>query len=175
MELADNSYSFRIICFSAFTTLFSYFLGSLIFFAIHSILGILYLTICFISLLIAFIFRCRFCVYYGYWCCSGFGKITSLLFSKGDPKEFQNPRNFLLTAIFSFGVLLAPIVGAFFLILIEFNLINILILVIYLVLGVAPGFLMRQKICELCKQKDISCPAYEQMMGIRKEEKINQK
>ena len=168
-----RSLSYRIICLSAFTTIISYFLGSVIFFTLYSTLGILYFLLCLVSLIVAFALRCRFCVYYGSWCCFGFGKIASFLFPKGKPEEFQNPQKVLITAIFSFGVLLLPIFGSFLLILIEFNLLHILLLVLYLVLGVAPGFLMRQKVCEACEQKDIGCPAYEQMMGIRSDAKTS--
>ncbi len=164
-----ENYPYRIICLSLTLTTASYLLGSLIFYFIAPLFGLLYLILCGLTILVALKFRCTHCYYYGAWCSFGFGKISSLIFKKGDPNEFKNPQKVIPTAILSFGTLLLPFIGIGGLLLTDFSLFHLSLLVAYVSIGIAPNFLIRGKLCELCEQGKLGCPSYEQMMKGKKE------
>ncbi|MFX1511681.1 MAG: hypothetical protein ACFFCQ_03760 [Promethearchaeota archaeon] len=164
-----EKYPYRVICLSLTFTLAGYMLGSVIFYLINPVLGILYLILCATTILIALKLRCTYCYYYGKWCSFGFGKISKLLFKKGDPKEFRNSRNVTITAIFSFGTLLLPFLGGLILLITDFSILNLSVLVAYALIGVVPNFFIRGRVCENCEQGKLGCPTYEQMMKRKKE------
>ena len=166
MEKYYEHYPPGIICLSTVLTLLSYALGTLIFYLINSLLGVGYIILCFISLLVAMKFRCTFCYYYTKGCYSGLGNIAKLLFKKGNSNDFKNPKNLIPAAIFSFAVLLFPLIGAIFLLVTRFSWLILILLVAYVVIAIIPGFVLRKDLfCKYCKQGKIGCPAYEGMKG----------
>lgn len=165
-EIYYESYPYIILCLSMMLSVLSCALGTLIFYMINSLLGIGYIILCFISFLIGIKYRCSFCYYYGKRCYSGLGTLSKLLFRKGNSNDFKNPKNLMPAAIFSFVVLILPLIGAIILMLIEFSWLILILFVSYLIIAIIPGFVLRKNLfCRYCKQGEIGCPAYEGMQG----------
>ena len=165
-EIYYEDYPCRILCLSIVLTGFGYALGTLIFYLVHSLLGVGYLVLCFISLLVALKLRCSFCYYYDKKCYVGLGKLSKLLFRRGNSDDFKNPRNLMPAAIFGFAVLFLPLIGAVILMIIGFSWLILFALLVYLMIAVISGFVSRKNLfCKYCKQGKMGCPAYEGMQG----------
>jgi len=163
-ETYYENYPLGIVGLSIVLTVLSYALGTAIFYLINNLLGVGYIILCFISIMISIKFRCTFCYYYDKRCFSGLGMIAKLFFKKDNPDEFRNPKNLMLPAIFSFSVLLLPLIGAIILMIIEFSWLFLVLFVFYLIIGVISSFALRKNLfCKYCKQGKIGCPAFEGM------------
>jgi len=96
----------------------------------------------------------------------GLGKLSKLLFRRGNNNDFNSLKNLMPAAILSFAVLLLPLIGAVILIIIGFSWLILLLLLVYLMIAVILGFVLRKNLfCQHCKQGKIGCPAYEGMQG----------
>lgn len=161
-----ENYPLRIICTSLLFTILSYLLGFIIFYSIDWILGIIYLLVCFISFFVVMKYRCSYCYYYNKRCFSSFGKLSGIFFKKGNPKEFSNPKNLMKAATFDFGLLFAAFFGSLYLVIFRFSILNLLFLIVFLLVSVAPNFFLRKNLfCKGCKQGKLGCPAYKKMQN----------
>jgi len=161
-----ENYPCRILCLSMILTVLSYALGTLIFYLINSLLGAGYFILCFVSLIVCIKYRCSFCYYYGKGCYSGLGTLSKLLFRKGNVNDFRNPKNLIPPAIFSFAVLFLPFIGAIVLMIFKFSWLILILLILYLLIAVIPGFYFRKNLfCKYCKQGKTGCPVYEGMQS----------
>ncbi|MCD1294057.1 hypothetical protein CUJ83_03485 [Methanocella sp. CWC-04] len=161
----NEGYPFRHNCISLGITLLSYAIGTAIFYLADPFFGLAYVILCAISLLAGVKFRCSYCYYYGKRCSSGLGLLCKLLFRRGDPNEFKNPKNLMTAGILDFGALLLPVFGGLALILLRFSILSLALLAAYTIIAVIVSFLMKKEFCKNCKQGQIGCPAYEGMKG----------
>ena len=98
---------------------------------------------------------CVDCYYYDRWCATGWGKLTALMFGKGDEKRFGSgpgqrlapitygllsilPVVFIVTSIFTSHELLAP---------------KLIVLVSLLAVSFYSGSIRRKKTCSQCKMR----------------------
>ena len=158
-----ETYSLRTVCSSAILTVINYFLGFLILFSVDIILGFLYIFLCISTILISMKLRCSYCHYYGRRCSMSLGLLVKFFFEKGDPNEFKNRRNFIPTAIISFGTLILPLFVGVLSLIFKFSIAMMFVLVIYIIMGFIPNFIIRGDLCDKCVQGQLGCPAYDQM------------
>ena len=159
-----ENYPIKIVCVSTTLTLISYLLGTLVLYVLNPVLGTLFLLLAVSTLIVSMKLRCTNCYYLGKYCNFGLGKLATILFKKGDLNEFSNPKKVIPTAILSFGTILLPIIAGIGLILFDFSLINLGLLIIYFLFGIVPNFFVRGNFCGKCKQGQLGCPSYEQMI-----------
>lgn len=158
-----ENYPYKTVCISVSLTFLSYFLGFLIAFTLNPIFGIIYLIICILTILISMKFRCSYCYYHGKRCNSGFGLVSAIIYKEGDKNEFGNPKYVGITALFSFGTMILPLIGGIILLISAFSIYNLFLLIIYFLISIIPNLFIRKGICENCKQGEIGCPAYDHM------------
>lgn len=162
-----DEYPIKIVCISATLTVISYLLGTIVFYVLHPILGFIFLLLAVFTIIISMKLRCTHCYYIDKYCNFGLGKLAAILFKKGDSEEFRNPKKVVPTAIMSFGTTLLPVIAGIWLIIFDFSLINLGLLLVYILLGIMPNFIVRGNFCEKCMQGQLGCPSYEQMIKSR--------
>ncbi len=161
-----DGYPARILCLSLGHTGFSYALGTLIMMQWQPWLGAAYLVLCVAGLFMGLKYRCRFCWYFGRTCYAGLGRAAKFLFEPGAPGEFPLFRNVIPVLVPSFTTLLLPLIVILVDTLLRFSLPNLALLLGYILLVIAPGFLLRKSLfCPHCKQAELGCPAFEGMQG----------
>jgi hypothetical protein len=164
-----DAYPSGTVCFSLGHLVLSDALGAFILYQLHPLFGAAYILLCAVCLIVCLNYRCRFCWYFGKRCYAGLGKLAGVLFEPGEPAGFAKPGNLIPAAIFSFTVLLLPLLVILVIVLIGFSWLNLALLLSYLLVVVAPGFVLRKSlVCDHCKQGELGCPAYEGMQGKRK-------
>lgn len=159
-----EEYPIKIVCISATLTVISYSLGTIVIYVLHPILGLIFLLLAATTIIVSMKLRCTHCFYLGKYCNFGLGKLAAILFKKGEPEEFRNPRKVVPTAILSFGTMLLPVIAGIGLIFLDFSLISIGLLLVYILLGIMPNFFVRGNFCEKCVQGQLGCPSYDQMI-----------
>lgn len=159
-----ENYPIKIVCVSATLTIISNLLGTLVFYVLQPVLGVLFLLLAVFTIVVSMKLRCTHCFYLGKYCNFGLGKLAALLFKKGDSKEFKNPKKVIPTAILSFGTILLPVIAGIGLILFDFSLVNLGLLLVYILFGILPNFFIRGNFCDKCMQGQLGCPSYEQMI-----------
>jgi hypothetical protein len=159
-------YPWQITALCAGLTFSSYAVGTLIFYFFWGPLAWAYLALCAFTLVVSLRLRCTFCYYYGKRCAYGLGKLSSLIFKKGDPSEFSRRSNLVPAAVLSFSVLLLPLVGAIVATAIDFSWLVPLLFFVYILVAVVPGFLLRNTVfCRSCRQRELGCPACQAIEG----------
>jgi hypothetical protein len=112
--------------------------------------------VAFAAIMLLFVLRkllCTHCHYYGKWCHIGWGKLTALLFARGNPEEFNTGLGQKLVPV-TYGLLMmVPILALIFSMLGAFTLEKLgLLIAIFLVSGYS-GFIARKKSCAVCKMR----------------------
>ena len=159
-----DGYPARILCLSLGHMGLSYALGALIMIRWQPWLGAAYFVLCVEALFMGLRYRCRFCWYFGRTCYSGLGRVAKFLFEPGAPEEFPLSRNVIPVLVPSFATLLLPLIVVLADTLLRFSLLKLALLLAYILLAVAAGFLLRKSLfCGYCKQAELGCPAYEGM------------
>jgi hypothetical protein len=155
-----NNYPIGFVIAANFIQLLIYFIGAFIVYQIGPIwvlLYILYITILEIRLLKL---SCINCYYYGKLCAFGRGKICSLVFRKGNIKQFNLKKIGLKDIIPEFISSIVPIIIGIYILIKDFNLIILFLIVILFLLSFpATGYLRGSLACKHCKQREIGCPA----------------
>ena len=105
-------------------------------------------------------YHCVNCCYYDKVCAFGKGKLSALLFKKGDPQKFAEKPIRWLDLLPDFLVLIFPLIGGIVLLITAFNWIILILLVVLITLSF-PGnaFIRGSFACKYCKQKELGCPA----------------
>jgi len=104
---------------------------------------------------------CVNCYYYGKRCCFGRGRLCSLLFKKGNAKNFIKKKISWLDILPDFLVAIFPIIGAIILLIINFNLTILILLIVLIILFLGGTPVIRGYSCKHCRQREIGCPATE--------------
>lgn len=112
--------------------------------------------VAFAAIMLLFLLRkllCTHCYYYGKWCHIGWGKLTALIFPKGNPEEFNTGLGQKLVPV-TYGLLMmVPILALVFSMLGAFTLEKLgLLIAIFAVSGYS-GFIARKNSCALCKMR----------------------
>jgi len=155
-----ENYPFQIVFFSNVVSIAIYLIGAYIIHQIGLIWLILYLI--FIGILEFRLIKghCSDCYYYGKICAFGKGKISSILFKKGDVNKFCKKQMTWKDIVPDLMVSLIPMIVGIILLIIKFDW-TILILVIFLFLltFIGNGLVRGSLACKHCKQRKLGCPA----------------
>ncbi|MCJ7745944.1 MAG: hypothetical protein MUP40_06630 [Actinobacteria bacterium] len=100
---------------------------------------------------------CTNCYYYGRWCPTGWGKLSALLFKKGDIEKFGESLGLKLAPA-TYGLLtLTPLVLGTISAVQHFSAMKPVVLAAILIIGFYSGYIGRKKACAQCKMK-LCCP-----------------
>ncbi len=163
-----ENYPAVIVVISNLVSLLIYGIGAYILYRFSLILAIIYVTF---ILLLEFRLLARHCVdcyYYGKTCAFGKGYLSSLLFSRGRPGQF-NQRKMKLTDILpDFLMFIVPVLAGVLLLVQQFSWITLSLIIALIFLGFFGNALVRgQLACRHCKQREAGCPA-EQLFNKKK-------
>ena len=96
---------------------------------------------------------CINCYYYNKWCCMGWGKLSALLFKKGNIEKFNTSIRQKLAPI-TYGILtLLPLVLIVISIIQKFAVSKIVVLLLLLLITFYSGAIRRKKTCSKCKMR----------------------
>jgi len=110
-----------------------------------------------VALLLVFIVLrklvCTNCYYYGKWCATGWGKLSALMFKKGNIETFNDSVGVKLApAIYGLLTLLPLVLGTISAVQ-HFSVAKPIVLAALLLLGFYSGTLGRRKSCAQCKMR----------------------
>ncbi|HJW97313.1 MAG TPA: hypothetical protein VJ485_04090 [archaeon] len=162
MELAKSyeNYPAWIVFVSNFVSFTVYLAGAFIIYQIG--LAWLALYVAFIGYLEIRLIRghCISCYYYGKCCAFGKGKLSSLLFRKGNPGEFSRKHISWKDIAPDFMVFIVPAIIGFALLIMDFSWLVLSAVALLLVLGFAGNAFVRGSLaCKHCSQRELGCPA----------------
>ncbi len=104
--------------------------------------------------------HCVNCYYWGKICGFGKGKLSALLFKRGDAAKFCMKEMKWKDMIPDILVALIPFATGVVLLIIQFNIGLLIALVILIALSTSGnGFIRSTLTCKYCKQKELGCPA----------------
>jgi hypothetical protein len=113
--------------------------------------------------------HCVDCYYWGKTCGFGKGRISALLFKKGDIHHFCNHKITWKEMIPDMLVSLIPVTVGIIAMIIDFNFsILVAVIVIILLTTAGNGFIRGSLTCNYCKQREYGCPA-DKLFNPRKE------
>lgn len=96
---------------------------------------------------------CTSCYYYDKWCCLGWGKLSGLLFKKGNIEEFNTSIGQKLAPA-TYGILtLIPLILIVISIIQKFAVSKIVVLLFILLISFYSGAINRKKTCAKCKMR----------------------
>jgi hypothetical protein len=122
--------------------------------------AVLYLVYCGVFEIRLLRYHCVNCYYYDKVCAFGKGKLSALLFKKGDPQKFAEKEVKWLDLVPDFLVLIFPLIGGIVLLVMDFNWIILILMVILIALSMGGNAIIRGSYaCKYCKQKELGCPA----------------
>jgi len=151
-----------VVCLSNLLAVSIYAIGIYIMARCGILWVVLYLIYCGLFELRLLRYHCVNCYYYDKVCAFGKGKLSALLFKKGEPQKFAEKQIKWLDLLPDFLILLFPLIGGIVLLVTDFNW-PILVLLILLLALSFPGnaFIRGSFACKYCKQKELGCPAEE--------------
>lgn len=154
---SSRSYSGSELILSNFLNFATYTLGSIIMFFLGLLFLVLYVIFCALAIIMFLKFICSYCPSFGKSRCpSGYGRLASHLFSRGDPKKFS--KMFKLYIPFLSIIWFLPLVGSLYLLYDKFNLTLTIILILFIIIGfVALPYYSRVHSCKKCPNRK-ECP-----------------
>jgi hypothetical protein len=94
---------------------------------------------------------CTNCYYYDKWCAAGWGKLSALMFKKGDIETFNDSIGVKLAPVIYGLLTLVPLVLGTIAAVQHFSTAKPIVLAALLLLGFYSGTLSRRKTCAQCK------------------------
>jgi hypothetical protein len=149
-----------IVFLSNLVSILIYVTGFIIIFRFSPIVAIVYLVY-----ILALEYRllskhCTNCYYWGKTCGFGKGRLSALLFKKGDPLKFCNNKMSWKDMIPDLLVSLVPLVTVIILLIIKFDLFLLMTAILLIVLSTSgTAFIRGNLTCRFCKQRESGCPA----------------
>jgi hypothetical protein len=155
-----DSYPIRIVLMSCSVSMAVYSLGFFITLQLGWVTAIFYLVFILILEYRLISKHCIDCYYFGRICGFGRGRLSSLLFKKGDTSKFCDGKMSWKNMIPDLLVTLVPLVTGIVLLIIKFSILLLLSAVLLIVLTTAGnGFVRSTLTCKYCRQREIGCPA----------------
>jgi len=133
-------------------------LGALACWYFYPILGLVYLIVAIV--LVYVVLRklvCANCYYYGKWCSLGWGKLSALMFKKGNLEKFPTSIGLKLAPA-TYGLLMiVPLILLIVSIIQGFSWNKIIVLILLLLVSLYSGGVGRRVACSQCKM-NVICP-----------------
>ena len=155
-----ESYPVWVVIIANLVSMCVYTIGALITYQIGIIWFILYLL--YILLLEVKLLRtgCTNCYYYGKCCAFGKGKLSRLLFKKGNPEIFSQKQITWKDMVPDILVSVIPIIIGVVLLIVDFHwLLFSGVILLLLLTSVGNGVIRGSLACKHCKQFELGCPA----------------
>jgi hypothetical protein len=159
MKTYDN-FPLHIVILSNSVSLLIYLSGIIITYSLSWIAAILYLFF-----ILALEYRllskhCINCYYWGKICGFGKGRLSSMLFKRGNPSKFCENSLTWKDMIPDLLVFLIPLLISIVIMIMKFNLLLLFVTIILIALiTFGNGFIRDNLTCKFCKQREIGCPA----------------
>ncbi len=159
-EQCFENYPFWIVFFSNLVSIAIYFIGAFIIYQVGLVWLILYL-----AFVITLEFKlikghCTNCYYYGKTCAFRKGRVSSMLFKKGNSKDFCKKQITWKDIIPDFLVSLLPAIIGIALLIQDFNwTLLVLVIILFILTFIGNGVIRSRLACKYCKQREIGCPA----------------
>jgi hypothetical protein len=157
---AYERYPAWIVLVSNLVSIATYLAGAFIIYQVGIIWMVLYLA--YVGFLEMRLLKghCADCYYYGRMCAFGQGKLSSLLFKKGDPKKFCKKQMTWKDIAPDFMVSLVPMATGAALLVMGFSWIILGLVILLFVLGFPGNAFVRGSLaCRHCRQRELGCPA----------------
>ncbi|VVC03584.1 Uncharacterised protein [Candidatus Burarchaeum australiense] len=160
-----ENYPLWIVLISNFFSLAVYLLGTFVMYQ----LGLAWL-VAYLAYVACLEFRllkgsCVNCYYYGRTCAFGKGRLSCLLFKKGDARKFACRQITWKDILPDFLVSLVPMAAGVILLVHEFSWLVLGAILLLAVLSFAGSAFVRGSLaCKYCKQRELGCPA-ERLFG----------
>lgn len=155
-----DNYPIWIVAVSNLVSLSIYFIGGFLIYQLGYLWLVLYIL--YISILELRLLRghCVDCYYFGKTCAFGKGRLSSLLFKKGEQAKFCQKNITWKDIVPDFLISIVPIVVGIIILIRNFNWLILLLVVLLFVLGFfGNSFVRGQLTCKYCKQRELGCPA----------------
>jgi len=158
--VCKEQYPIRIVIASNLVSLLVYAIGILIL----SRFGIAFVVV-YIFCILLYEFRltrihCRDCYYFGKTCAFGKGRLSALIFRKGNPENFSCMPITWKDLAPDFLLFMIPAFAGILLLVQEFSWTVLTFVIALLVLGFTGNALVRGYLaCRYCRQREIGCPA----------------
>jgi len=160
-----ESFSFGVVLLSNSVAVAIYAIGACVMSGFGIAAAVVYLLYCLWAEFSVLRRSCTDCYYYGKVCAFGKGKLCSLIFRQGDPREFAERKISWWDLLPDFMVLIFPLVGGIMLSVTNFSWLRVGALLALTALGSAGNAVIRGSFaCKYCKQREIGCPA-ERLFG----------
>jgi hypothetical protein len=155
-----ENYPLWIVFISNFLSVAIYAIGAFILYRLEPLLSIFYLMYIILLELRLLKSSCSNCYYYGKTCAFGKGRLSRLLFKKGDPKKFSQREITWKDILPDFMVSLIPMATGVILLIKDFSWMILTLILALGILGFAGNALVRGMLaCKYCKQRELGCPA----------------
>ncbi|MFX0099794.1 MAG: hypothetical protein ACFFCS_09435 [Candidatus Hodarchaeota archaeon] len=151
-------------------TISSVVLGTAVIYFLDFVFSMVYVGLYVLLIILSVRFRCSYCYYCGKRCPSGMGKLVKRKYQSVYNKEFNNSINYGIVGIFSFAMIMLPIVVGIISLIVSYELIRIAILIFYGIVAFVPNMFLKGDRCKKCKQGVLGCPATRK--GQEKKKKI---
>lgn len=157
---SHETFPLWIAVFSNFVAISIYILGAYVLAGFGVLAVALYLLYCLWIEMRVLKVSCVECYYYDKFCGFGKGKLSALLFKRGDPKKFVEKQVSWALVLPDFMVVIFPLVGGVILLVIAFNWLLVGVLLVLGVLNFGGNAVIRGSFaCKYCRQREIGCPA----------------
>ena len=157
-----ENYPVGTIILSNLVSIAVYLLGFLVILRLGIAFSLLYLVFILILEFRLIKNHCTNCYYWGKTCGFGKGRISSLLFKKGNMAEFCKNALTWEALIPDMLVSLIPLVTGIILLILNFDFILLTALIFIVLLSTAGNSFIRGTLtCKHCKQLELGCPAFE--------------
>jgi len=155
-----ENYPCWIILISNFVSILIYLAGSFIIYQLGlAWLGLYIIYILFLEIRVMKK-SCVNCYYYGKCCAFGRGKLSTLFFKKGNPKNFACRKITWKSIIPDFLVSIIPFIAGIILLILKFNWLVLLSVILLLILASFGNSFVRGSLaCKHCRQRELGCPA----------------
>ena len=151
-----ENYPKYIIVFRWIILLLAFVLGIYVLLDFYYMLAVVYVLYSVMALtLILPLSRCVSCFYYGKFCNTGWGRVASYLYRKGDESKYVDHYNY---AIFLHLLWLVPLLVVLLQLARKRNILALSILVIYLFILLIEKIILKKLCCRRCHQREF-CPA----------------
>lgn len=149
-------------------------IGAFILFGFGLLFSVIFIIYCFLTEVSIYRGSCVNCCYYGKVCFSGRGKISALMFKRGDPHRFINRKVTFKDLLPDLMVTVIPIIGGIILLITSFSWLVLILIIVLLLLATGGNAIIRGRYaCRYCRQRELGCPAqrfFEERRATRKTE-----
>lgn len=157
-----EQYPAGYVMLSNLLTIFIYITGGLLVYLLNPFLAVAYVLFLLVLELRLLAGHCTECYYYGKRCAFGRGRLSAVLFRKGNPERFSLRKITWKDMIPDLLVLIIPVAAGIILLVTGFSWDVLILIVLLLILGsLGNGFVRGQLACRYCRQREIGCPAVE--------------